>query len=172
MFFVCASVSRTRLVVSWTWYKTCGCSSARHWHMSWVRLLTVSNSWLISLLLLMMMMMWRCINFCYRNILTDETLKLWLHSTIQILLLVLSHWDQVCFLDPEIDGVELHDRSRSVADRLDFWPPSRLNSTLVNSDRLDRLFSLQFSRTSCCMNFVCCMWTWGAISWSWSCSHV
>jgi len=84
MFFVCASVSRTRLVVSWTWYKTCGCSSARHWHMSWVRLLTVSNSWLISLLLLLllMMMMWRCINFCYRNILTDETLKLWLHSTI------------------------------------------------------------------------------------------
>jgi len=48
-------------------------------------------------------------------------------------------------IDPEIDRVELHDRSRTIADRLDFWPLSRLDSTLINGDRLDRLFSWQFS---------------------------
>jgi len=51
-------------------------------------------------------------------------------------------------------------------DRLDFWPLARLDSTLVNGDRLDRLFSWQFSPTSCCMNCVRCE----AISRS--CSHV
>ena len=56
----------------------------------------------------------------------------------------------------EIDRVELHDRSRTIADRLDFWPLSRLDSTLVNGDRLDRRFSWQFSptRPTCCM-IVC-----------------
>ena len=39
-------------------------------------------------------------------------------------------------LDPEIDRVELHDRSRTIADPLDFSPLSRLYSTLVNRDRL------------------------------------
>jgi len=64
--------------------------------------------------------------------------------------------------------LELHDRSRTMP--IDSTFHHSLDSTLVNGDRLDRLFSWQFSSTFCGMNCVRCVWTCEVISRS--CSHV